>query len=259
MKNCESMMKMPLEEPESIRLNKYLSLNLGCSRRAADRLIESGAVEVDQRPAQQGMQVEPGSRVTVDGHPVEKKTEERILLAVNKPVGVVCTSERKWGDRLLEDILPKEVRLFPLGRLDKLSEGLILVTNDGSLVNPVMRASLFHEKEYIVRIDRKITPSFLTRMREGIYLEELNVTTRPCTVRQQDEHTFSIILTQGLNRQIRRMCSACGMQVTSLKRIRIMNIRLGDLKSGAYRKVTDREYRELIRGINAGKRTQGHS
>ena len=238
-------------DDSALRLNKYLSLHCECSRREADRLIASGRVKVDGAQAVQGMKIRSGQAVEVDGKAVEEKAGKGwILLAVNKPAGYVCSSDRRWGDPLLEDLLPAGHRLFPLGRLDKRSEGLILVTDRGDIVNPIMKGSARHEKEYIVRVRERITSVFLKQMREGVFLEELQVKTRPCTIRQLDGYTFSIVLTQGLNRQIRRMCAACGRQVVSLKRIRIMNIELGTLESGRFREITGKERQKLLE--NAG-------
>ena len=246
---CEAMNEVANDT--SVRLNKYLAMHLPCSRREADRLIEEGRVLVDDETARQGIRVTPAQKIMVDGREIGRSEEMPfVLLAVNKPVGVVCSSDRRWDDRLLEDILPEQIRqkygrLFPLGRLDKSSEGLILMTNNGQIVNPVMRGSAGHEKEYVVRLREEITSPFLQKLREGIFLEELGVTTRKCSAWRIDRHTFGIVLTQGLNRQIRRMCAACEMHVLSLKRIRVMNILLGDLAPGACRIVTAKEW-ELL-------------
>ena len=227
-----------------MRLNKYLSSHGVCSRREADRLIEEGRVSVNGETASTGLQVNEGDLVTVDGKPV-RETVEEIFLAVNKPRGVVVTTDRTWGDRVLEDIISCRERVFAVGRLDKESEGLILMTNNGDASNLIQKAHERHEKEYVVSVDRPVTEQFLKGMRSGVLLEELGRTTRPCTVRKIDDHSFDIVLTEGMNRQIRRMCSSFGYRVTSLKRIRIMNILLGDLPSGASRELTREEIREI--------------
>ena len=227
-----------------MRLNKYLSSHGVCSRREADRLIDEGRVAVNGETAAIGLQVSEEDSVTVDGKPV-RQTVEEIFLAVNKPRGVVVTTDRTWGDPVLEDIVSCRERVFAVGRLDKESEGLILMTNNGDASNLIQKAHERHEKEYVVEVDRPVTQQFMNGMRQGVLLEELGRTTRPCRVRKIDEYRFDIILTEGMNRQIRRMCSSFGYSVTSLKRIRIMNILLGDLPSGAFRELT----KEEIRGI----------
>ena len=227
-----------------MRLNKYLSSHGVCSRREGDRLIEEGRVSVNGETASTGLQVNEGDLVTVDGKPV-RETVEEIFLAVNKPRGVVVTTDRTWGDRVLEDIISCRERVFAVGRLDKESEGLILMTNNGDASNLIQKAHERHEKEYVVSVDRPVTEQFLKGMRSGVLLEEIGRTTRPCTVSKIDDHSFDIVLTEGMNRQIRRMCSSFGYRVTSLKRIRIMNILLGDLPSGASRELTREEIREI--------------
>ena len=236
-----------------VRINKYLSEAGVCSRRAADREIQAGNVRIEERIAGMGDRVMPGERVFFHGKPVCPEQEE-ILLAFHKPVGIVCTAEKKEKNNIIDYInYPK--RIYPVGRLDKDSEGLILLTNQGELVNRIMRAGNYHEKEYVVTVDHEITNTFLTNMSRGVYLEELDVTTRPCSVCKSGKNTFRIILTQGYNRQIRRMCEACGYRVTRLIRTRIMNIRLGDLKKGTWRKVTETEkeilYAELLHSYSA--------
>lgn len=228
---------------ETVRLNKYLSEAGICSRREADRMIEAGRVMVDGEAAQMGMRVSRAQKVFVDGSEVSPE-EEMILLAVNKPVGVVCTTDERWGDVTVENMLNYPKRIFSIGRLDKNSQGLLLMTNNGDILNKIMRAGNYHEKEYEVTIDCPVTPDFLKRMAAGgIPVQEQ--LTRPCKVKQLGSHEFSIILTQGLNRQIRRMCQYLGCQVIKLKRVRIMNIRLGRLKEGAYRELTRQELSEL--------------
>lgn len=232
------------------RLNKWLGEMGVCSRREADRLIEAGKVLVDGRTALMGQKVSPGQRVVCDGKMVQGGREQKpdpVLLVVNKPKGIVCTTSDKDKAENIVDFLKYPERIYPIGRLDKESEGLILMTNQGDLVNKIMRSGNAHEKEYIVTVDKAVTEAFLTKMGQGIRLEELDVTTRPCKVEKVEDKVFTIILTQGLNRQIRRMCQACGYEVRALKRVRVMNIRLGTLRTGAFRKVTPGEYKELTR------------
>ncbi len=228
-----------------MRINRYLSDAGVCSRRAADRAIAEGRVTIDGKKADLGDRVTPGSKVCFCGKPVCPETEE-ILLAFHKPAGIVCTADPREPDNIIDYIgYPK--RIYPIGRLDKRSEGLILLTNRGDLVNRIARAGNCHEKEYDVTVDRDLSDAFLDAMRRGIYLEALNVTTRPCRVRQTGRRTFTIVLTQGLNRQIRRMCEAYGYRVRRLIRTRVLNIRLGNLPAGAYRKLTPAEEQELTR------------
>ena len=230
-----------LQAKESVRLNKYLSEAGVCSRREADRLIESGKVTVDGVTAQMGMSVTAGQIVKV-GKKTVSKQDEMIVLAVNKPKGIVCTEDQRERDSIVR-FLNYPVRVTYAGRLDKDSRGLLLMTNNGDIINQMMRAANRHEKEYKVTVDKEITEQFIKKMSEGVPI--LDTVTRPCTVKKIGKYTFSIILTQGLNRQIRRMCAAFGYEVKDLVRIRIMNIRLGSLKEGAYRKLTDEELEEL--------------
>lgn len=230
-----------LQAKGSVRLNKYLSEAGVCSRREADRLIESGKVTVDGVTAQMGMRVTAGQIVKV-GKKTVSKQDEMIVLAVNKPKGIVCTEDQRERDSIVR-FLNYPVRVTYAGRLDKDSRGLLLMTNNGDIINQMMRAANRHEKEYKVTVDKEITEQFIKKMSEGVPI--LDTVTRPCTVKKIGKYTFSIILTQGLNRQIRRMCAAFGYEVKDLVRIRIMNIRLGSLKEGAYRKLTDEELEEL--------------
>lgn len=230
-----------LQAKESVRLNKYLSEAGVCSRREADRLIESGKVTVDGVTAQMGMRVTAGQIVKV-GKKTVSKQDEMIVLAVNKPKGIVCTEDQRERDSIVR-FLNYPVRVTYAGRLDKDSRGLLLMTNNGDIINQMMRAANRHEKEYKVTVDKEVTEQFIKKMSEGVPI--LDTVTRPCTVKKIGKYTFSIILTQGLNRQIRRMCAAFGYEVKDLVRIRIMNIRLGSLKEGAYRKLTDEELEEL--------------
>ena len=232
-----------------VRLNKYLAEAGICSRREADRLILAGRVTVDGLlPGENGMKVFPGQEVLVDGQAAEKE-KECILLAVNKPRGVVCTTDKKWGDRTLEEMVHYPKRVFSIGRLDKESEGLILMTNQGDMVNKIIRAGNAHEKEYLVTVDRPVTPEFIRKMEKGVYLPELDVTTRPCRVELAGEKRFRIVLTQGLNRQIRRMCQAFDYRVTRLVRVRIMNVELGNLPQGQYRHLSRRETAQMLREL----------
>ncbi len=231
---------------DGIRINKYLSESGVCSRREADRALEAGEVRIGGRTAVLGDMVMPGDDVYYCGEPVRIE-EERILIAFHKPRGVVCTTAKREGVNIVDYIgYPK--RIFPIGRLDKDSTGLILLTNDGGLGNRIMRAANFHEKEYVVSVSRDIDEEFVRMMAGGVPI--LDTVTRPCRVWQTDRREFHIILTQGLNRQIRRMCEAMGCTVRSLKRVRVMNIRLGDLAEGAWRDVTQEEYRELTRMLD---------
>lgn len=227
-----------------IRLNKYMSDAGFCSRREADRLIEQRKVMVDGVIAIQGMKVTQGQKITVNGKELTRE-KEMILLAVNKPRGIVCTTDKRWNDQTIYDLLNYPKRIFSIGRLDKDSDGLLLMTNNGDILNKIMRAGNYHEKEYLVTVDKEITPNFLKKMAAGVYLKELEVKTRPCKIELAGKNQFRIILTQGLNRQIRRMCEALHYKVTRLQRIRIMNIELGDLKEGEYRSITRKEWAVL--------------
>ena len=230
-----------LQKSEPVRLNKYLSEAGVCSRREADRLIETGRVTVDGQRAQTGMRIVPGQVVKV-GNKVVSKQDEMIVLAVNKPRGIVCTEERRERDSIVR-FLNYPVRVTYIGRLDKDSHGLLLMTNNGDIINKMMRAANKHEKEYKVTVDKEITEDFLKKMAVGVPI--LDTVTRPCPVKKIGKYTFSIILTQGLNRQIRRMCEALGYEVKDLLRVRVMNITLDGLKDGQYRKLTDQELNEL--------------
>ncbi len=231
---------------EKVRLNKYLSTQGVCSRREADRYIEAGKVTINGRVAGMGEKVDGTEEIFFDGKPVSGAEEEKIVLAMNKPAGIVCSSKEK--DNII-DYMKYPKRIYPVGRLDKDSTGLILLTNDGELMNEILKARNYHEKEYEVRVRERITADFIRGMSEGVWLSELGVKTRPCKVKKVDAYTFRIILTQGLNRQIRRMCAYFNFRVVTLKRIRIMNIQLGDLKEGEWREIKGRELKELRGGI----------
>ena len=230
-------------ENTGVRINKFLSEAGVCSRREADRQIEDGNVTIDGKVALTGSRVLLGQKVCYMGRPVTKE-EEMILLAFHKPAGIVCTAEKREKDNVVDFIhYPK--RIYPIGRLDKDSEGLLLLTNNGEIVNKMMRAGNMHEKEYLVTVNKPITDSFLRGLAGGVPLVELNTTTRKCKVEKVGRKQFRIILTQGLNRQIRRMCEYFGYRVEKLVRTRIMNIKLGDLPVGTYREVTEKEYEKL--------------
>ena len=230
-----------LRKKEPVRLNKYLSEAGVCSRREADRLIETGRVTVDGKKAVTGMRVMPGQVVKI-GQKTVSRQDEMVVLAVNKPRGIVCTEERRERNSIVR-FLDYPVRVTYVGRLDKDSRGLLLMTNNGDIINRMMRAANYHEKEYKVTVDKEITDDFIRKMASGVAI--LDTVTRPCRVEKLGKYTFRIILTQGLNRQIRRMCETLGYEVKDLVRVRIMNIRLGSLKEGEYRKLTDEELNEL--------------
>lgn len=238
-----------------VRLNKYLSSAGVCSRREADRLIESGRVTVDGKRAEPGMQIEEGQLVRI-GKRVIRSTEEKLVLAVNKPAGIVCTEDMRVRNNIIR-FLKYPIRVTYAGRLDKDSEGLLLMTNDGELIDRIMRGRYGHEKEYKVTVDRAVTEEFLKRMSEGVHIVDrekgLDAVTRPCRTERIGKYTFSIVLTQGLNRQIRRMCESLGYRVVRLVRVRVMNIRLGGLKPGSYRKLTEQELKELYEQAEAGE------
>lgn len=234
---------------DGVRINKFLGSAGYCSRREADRLVGEGRVFIDGNMADMGSRVMPGQKVYVDGKAVVPE-EENILIAVNKPRGIVCTTTDKQGANNIVDFLRCDKRIYPVGRLDKDSEGLLLMTNDGELMNNILTGKNEHEKEYIVEVDKNLSDDFERRMSEPMYLKELDKTTRPCRVIKTGKKTFRIILKQGLNRQIRRMCSNLGYKVVKLKRIRIMNIELNDLPAGATRKIEGSEYEKLMNLIN---------
>jgi 23S rRNA pseudouridine2604 synthase len=233
-----------------VRLNKYLSETGACSRREADAWIEAGRVQVNGTTAVLGTQVADGDEVLLDGRPVAARPA-RVYLALNKPVGIECTTDREVRDNIVDFVAHRE-RIFPIGRLDKDSEGLILLTNDGDIVNRVLRAEHEHEKEYIVSVDRPLTPEFLEGMARGVPI--LGTVTNPCRVRQVGRNTFRIVLTQGLNRQIRRMCEHFDYTVRRLQRVRIMHIHLGDLPVGKWRPLTEAEIRPLLAAERSGRR-----
>ena len=229
---------------EQMRLNKYLAHCGVCSRRDADRLIEKGVVLVNGRQAQAGRTVGEGDEILVSGRPV-RGVQEPVVLAFYKPFGVVCTEKDVHAESIVSDLVDYPVRVTYAGRLDKDSEGLLLLSNDGDLIQAMMKGANCHEKEYVVRVNREITPDFLEKMSGGVYLEELDITTRKCQVEQMGRFVFRMVLTQGVNRQIKRMCIACGCRVRELKRVRVMHVTLGGLKPGEYREL-DREDMERL-------------
>lgn len=231
---------------EEIRLNKYLAQCGVCSRRDADKLIAAGKVKVNGKTADMGWKVTSSDTVMVGKKQLSGR-EAKVVLAYYKPVGVTCTERDKFAERKVTEEIGYPTRVTYAGRLDKDSEGLLLLSNDGELIQRMMRSVNGHEKEYLVKLKQEITDSFLENMAKGVFLEELQATTRPCKIEKAGKYTFRIILTQGLNRQIRRMCKTFGMQVLSLKRIRIMNITLDGLRAGEYRSVTGEELKELYR------------
>lgn len=228
-----------------MRINKRLSELGVCSRRQADQLIAEGRITVNGKEITLGQQVEETDSIEIDGTPVGSCPEASVLLAYYKPRGIVCTTTDNDRAPNIVEAIQYPVRIYPVGRLDKESEGLILMTNQGDLVNRINKARNYHEKEYIVTVDRPVTSAFLAQLAQGVYLHDLEEQTRPCRVWQDRElpvnrriHEFHIVITQGLNRQIRRMCAELGYQVRRLKRIRIMDLELGDLKPGCYREIT---------------------
>ena len=237
---------------ENIRLNKFLSDAGVCSRRAADKAIEAGEVFVNGKPAVMGQRIMTSDTVEYEGKLVSNDNKKKVLIAYNKPAGIVCTAEKREKNNIIDHLKYPE-RIYPIGRLDKDSTGLILLTNQGDLVNKIMRAVNAHEKEYIVSVDKEITGDFIKKMSGGVYLDELEVTTRKCKVKKLSKYEFNIVLTQGLNRQIRRMCQMLGYRVKTLKRVRIMNIELSDLKEDTYRDVTAEELKVLTSMLEGSK------
>jgi 23S rRNA pseudouridine2604 synthase len=229
---------------EGTRVNKYLSQAGFCSRREADKLLEQGRISINGEPIEMGTKVKTGDQVFVDGNLVEFETDEKIYLAVHKPKGVVCTTNSKVEKNNIVDFVNYPTRIYPIGRLDKMSEGLLLMTNDGEIVNNILRARHYHDKEYLVTVDKPITEEFITKMRSGVPI--LDTMTRRCEVEKLGDRSFKIILTQGLNRQIRRMCEALDYRVRTLKRTRIKNIIL-DVDKGKHRLLTKEEVEDLYK------------
>ncbi len=229
---------------EQIRLNKYLAQCGVCSRRDADKLIEQGTVLVNGSVARVGQTVAETDEIQVHKRVISAR-QQRIVLAYNKPIGVTCTEKDKYAEKIVTEMVHCKERVTYAGRLDKDSEGLLLLTNDGDLIQAMMKGSNKHEKEYVVKVDKKITPDFLIGLEQGVYLKDLDVKTRPCKTEGIGPYTFKIVITQGLNRQIRRMCGAYGYTVKGLKRIRVMNVCLGDIKLGDYRRLQEHELERL--------------
>lgn len=244
-KNAQKKIEEAKQDTVTLRLNKYLSDAGVCSRREADRLIADGKVLVNGKTAEMGMRVTENDMIICNGKKVSLE-EELILLAFNKPEGIECTTDKRNKDNIIDYIgYPKKITY--IGRLDKNSCGLLLMTNDGDLANRIAKSVNHHEKEYIVRVNKKISEDFIRKMENGV--EILDTITRKCVVKRVDDYTFRIVLTQGLNRQIRRMCEALSYKVVYLERIRVMNILLGNLKRGSYRNVTPKEMEELLKDI----------
>ena len=237
---------------DEVRLNKYISETGFCSRREADKLIEQGRVKIDGVKARTGMKVSNGQSVSIDGKPL-KVENELVYIALNKPVGITCTTESKIKGNIV-DFINHEKRIFPIGRLDKDSQGLIFMTNDGDIVNKILRAGNNHEKEYIVTVNKPITDEFIKGMSNGVPI--LGTVTKKCLVKKESKNSFRIILTQGLNRQIRRMCEYFGSEVKKLERIRIMNVSLGNLKMGSWRYLTKKELAEINRLTENSSKTE---
>jgi 23S rRNA pseudouridine2604 synthase len=225
------------------RLNKFISETGFCSRREADRLIEQGRVTINGNIPEMGTKVQPGDDVRVDDKPISTPVDKPIYIALNKPTGITCTTERDIPGNIV-DFVGHKKRIFPIGRLDKPSDGLIFLTNDGDIVNKILRAGNNHEKEYVVRVDKPISDDFIKKMSSGVNI--LDTVTLPCKVVKETKYSFRIVLTQGLNRQIRRMCEALGYEVFKLRRVRIMNISLDGIPNGQWRYLTDAEVAEIL-------------
>jgi len=241
-----------MSEPNSVRINKFLSEAGFCSRREADKLIDIGVVKINGKVPEMGTKVLANDVVTVDGKEVRRKQEKAVYIAFNKPVGIVCTTDTGVEKDNIIDYINYPSRIFPIGRLDKPSQGLILLTNDGDIVNKILRARNRHEKEYIVTVDKPVTNQFVKEMSKGVPI--LDTLTRKCEVEKLSKTTFRIVLTQGLNRQIRRMCEHLGYEVKNLKRIRIMNILL-DIEVGEWRDLTGQEFTALSRMVSDSSKT----
>ncbi|WP_298506755.1 23S rRNA pseudouridine(2604) synthase RluF [uncultured Maribacter sp.] len=245
-----------MTEPKKTRINKYLSEVGFCSRRAADKLIDQGRVTINGKVPEMGTKIIEGDEVKVDGKLISEPKEKPVYIAFNKPIGIVCTTDTKVEKNNIIDYINYPKRIFPIGRLDKPSEGLIFLTNDGDIVNKILRARNHHEKEYMVTVDRVITPNFLKQMRNGVPI--LDTVTRKCEVEEISKYQFKIILTQGLNRQIRRMCEYLGYDVKKLKRTRIMNISL-DIPIGQWRDITAAELQEINRLVSTSAKTHDNT
>ena len=242
-----------MKEKEATRINKFLSEMGYCSRRAADKLIDQRRVTINGKVPEMGTKITLDDEVRVDGMLISEPQEKPVYIAFNKPIGIVCTTDTKVEKDNIIDFINYPSRIFPIGRLDKPSEGLILLTNDGDIVNKILRARNKHQKEYIVTVDRPITKTFLEKMANGVPI--LDRVTRKCEIEELDKFQFRIVLTQGLNRQIRRMCEYLGYNVTALKRIRIMNIEL-DVPVGKWRYLSEKELSEINEMISGSAKTQ---
>lgn len=240
------------ENREEVRLNKYIAESGFCSRREADAYIQAGRVKINGVKVEMGTKVKVGQKVTVDNKPINVE-EELVYIALNKPVGITCTTEKKVRGNIV-DFVGHKKRIFPIGRLDKDSQGLIFLTNDGDIVNKILRAGNNHEKEYIVTVNKPISNDFIKGMSNGVPI--LDTVTKKCVVKKEGKNRFRIILTQGLNRQIRRMCEHFGYEVTKLERIRIMNINLGKLADGQWRYMTKKEMLEIKRLTDGSIKTE---
>lgn len=236
------------KENNGIRINKFLAECGICSRREADSLLDKGLVTVNGKPAAMGIRVKGNDTVAVRGKEV-KNIQKQVILAYNKPVGVTCTKKDPHAAKCITDCISYPIPVTYAGRLDKDSEGLILMTNDGDLIDRMMRGANQHEKEYVVKVNKEINNTFLNKMQQGIYLEELKITTRSCEIEMIGKYTFRIVLTQGVNRQIRRMCETLGYRVMNLKRVRVVTVKLNDLKPGKWREITGEEREELLNKI----------
>lgn len=241
-----------MEENTAVRINKYLSEIGYCSRRAADKLIDAGRITVNGNPVEMGMKVTKSDLIAVDGISVDQKGDAPVYIAFNKPVGIVCTTDTRVEKDNIIDFINFPTRIFPIGRLDKPSEGLIFLTNDGDIVNKILRARNQHEKEYVVTVNKPITQEFIDKMGQGVPI--LDTVTRPCEIKQTHKKEFKIILTQGLNRQIRRMCEYLEYRVVTLKRTRIMNVGL-DIPVGKWRNLTKAELTEINRMVEDSAKT----
>ncbi len=233
-----------MEEQSGIRLNKYIASCGVCSRRDADKLIEKGDVTLNGKPAEPGDRVFPGDSVKI-GSKLIKPSEDKVVLAYYKPVGVTCTERDPYADATVKELVRYKERVTYAGRLDKDSEGLLLMSNDGDLIQAMMKGENGHEKEYIVRVSKPINAEFVEKMSKGVYIKDLDKTTRPCKVTKVSKYTFKIVLTQGLNRQIRRMCKTLDQTVMELKRVRVLSVTLDRLKPGEYRVLSDEEVEKL--------------
>lgn len=243
-----------IDNSPSLRLNKAISDTGFCSRREADRVIEDGRVTINGKTGVLGDRVTPQDDVRVDGRRIKfKEQSQEIYIAFNKPRGITCTTERHIQGNII-DYIRHPKRIFPIGRLDKPSEGLIFLTSDGNIVNKILRAGNNHEKEYIVTVNRPVTPEFIKKMANGVPI--LDTVTKKCLVKKESEYVFKIILTQGLNRQIRRMCNFLNYEVTKLKRVRIMNISLNNIPLGKWRNLTQEEISEIMHMVSQSSKTE---